>query len=259
MLPRWITTAYLVYLFLPIALLITGSVGEVWMNSLLPTGITGRWYRDVVADPSFRRAFSTSLLVAGSACAIVVAIGLPLARALFLTRDARLKAIARVIGQLPVALPALVLAFGYVRVFSSDWLPWLGSTLLLIIGHAVLALPYFLQTVMADMERLDLPRLEAAAESLGSPAWRTILHVVLPALRHAVFAGLIVVAALSIGEFQFSNLVAGFMNRTYPVVLLQAFYGATGFACAATVILLALALAASVAGAIATPRVARAA
>ena len=29
--------------------------------------------------------------------------------------------------------------------------------------------------------------------------------------------------------------------RTYPVVLLQAFYGATGFACAATVILLLLA------------------
>ena len=56
-------------------------------------------------------------------------------------------------------------------------------------------------------------------------------------------------AALSIGEFQFSNLVAGFLNRTYPVVLLQAFYGATGFACAATVILLALALSASALGA----------
>jgi len=38
------------------------------------------------------------------------------------------------------------------------------------------------------------------------------------------------------------------------VVLLQAFYGATGFACAATVILLVLALAASVAGALSTQR-----
>ncbi len=65
------------------------------------------------------------------------------------------------------------------------------------------------------------------------------------------------VAALSIGEFQFSNLVAGFLNRTYPVVLLQAFYGATGFACAATVILLVLALTASVAGALSTQRATR--
>ena len=73
----------------------------------------------------------------------------------------------------------------------------------------------------------------------------------LPAVRHSVFAGLIVVVALSIGEFQFSNLVAGFLNRTYPIVLLQAFYGATGFACAATVILLVLALVASGLGAFA--------
>jgi putative spermidine/putrescine transport system permease protein len=76
-------------------------------------------------------------------------------------------------------------------------------------------------------------------------------HIVLPALRHSILAGSIIVAALSIGEFQLSNLVAGFLNRTYPVVLLQAFYGATGFACAATVILLALALLAAVAGGIA--------
>jgi putative spermidine/putrescine transport system permease protein len=49
------------------------------------------------------------------------------------------------------------------------------------------------------------------------------------------------VAAISVGEFGLSNLLTSFQNRTYPVVLLQAFYGATGFACAATVILLVLA------------------
>ena len=54
-------------------------------------------------------------------------------------------------------------------------------------------------------------------------------------------------AALSIGEFQISNLISGFLSRPYPVVLLQAFYGATGFACAATVVLLVLAGLASVA------------
>jgi putative spermidine/putrescine transport system permease protein len=121
---------------------------------------------------------------------------------------------------------------------------------LLIAGHIVLGLPYFLQTVVSDMQRLGLRTLEDAAESLGGNTAQRFLHIVLPALRHSVLSGLIIVAALSIGEFQFSNLVSGFLNRTYPVVLLQAFYGATGFACAATVILLALALTASVAGAL---------
>lgn len=55
------------------------------------------------------------------------------------------------------------------------------------------------------------------------------------------------VAALSIGEFQVSNLIAGFRYRNFPVVLLQAFYGAPGIACAASVVLLLLAVLATLA------------
>jgi putative spermidine/putrescine transport system permease protein len=250
MLPRWITVAYLTYLAAPILLLVVGSFGELWLNTLLPTGGTLKWYAEVAADPSFRRAFSASLFVAAMTGVACVAIGLPLAYAVYRARSARVRALARVLYQLPVALPALVLAFGFILVFSSDALPWLGSVWLLIAGHIVLGLPYFLQTVVSDMQRLGLRTLEDAAESLGGNGVQRFLHVVLPALRHSVLSGLIIVTALSIGEFQFSNLVSGFLNRTYPVVLLQAFYGATGFACAATVILLALALTASVAGAL---------
>ncbi|MET0203757.1 MAG: ABC transporter permease subunit, partial [Casimicrobiaceae bacterium] len=176
---------------------------------------------------------------------------LQLARAVYRSGARRVVALVRLLKQLPVALPALVLAFGFVLVFSSDTLPWLGSRGLLIAGHLIVCLPYFLHTVLSDMRRLGLDTLEDAAESLGSSRWQRFVFVVLPAVRHSVFAGLIVVVALSIGEFQFSNLVAGFLNRTYPVVLLQAFYGATGFACAATVILLVLALVASGLGAFA--------
>jgi len=78
---------------------------------------------------------------------------------------------------------------------------------------------------------------------------------VLPLVAASLLSAQLIVAALSIGEFQLSNLVAGFLSRTYPVVLLQAFYGATGFACAATVVLLTLAITASLAGSL-TARVA---
>jgi len=245
---RWVTAAYLAYLAVPIVLLVVGSFGDLWLNTLLPTGFTGHWYRDVAADPSFRRAFAASLAVVAITCTACLAIGLPLAYAVFRAESKRVRALARVLYQMPVALPPLVLAFGFILVFSSDTLPWLGSIWLLAAGHVVLGLPYFLQTVIADMQRLGLRALEDAAESLGSRGWQRFVHIVLPALSQSILAGSIIVAALSIGEFQFSNLVAGFLNRTYPVVLLQAFYGATGFACAATVILLALAVCAAVAG-----------
>ena len=44
MLARWITRGYLAYLALPIALLVVGSFGSLWLNTLLPTGVTTRWY-----------------------------------------------------------------------------------------------------------------------------------------------------------------------------------------------------------------------
>lgn len=246
----WVTAVYLAYLFAPMLLLVVGSFGESWFNSLLPVGTTGKWYVTVYEDASFRRAFWVSLTVAGATCIIGAIIGLPLAYAVYRAASRGVRAAARIVYLLPIAVPPLVLAFGFVLVFSSDALPFLGSLWILIGGHVVLTLPYLLQTLVGDMRHLGLAQLETAAESLGGGFASRFFDVVLPALRHSLAAGLITVAALSIGEFQLSNLVAGFVTRPYPVVLLQAFYGATGFACAATVILLALALLASAAGAL---------
>jgi len=123
MIARWVTATYLLYLAAPIVLLFAGSFGDLWLNTLLPTGVTGRWYAQVVGDPSFRRAFVASLFVATMTCTACVAIGLPLAYAVFKARSARVRAFARVLYQLPVALPPLVLAFGFILVYSSDTLP----------------------------------------------------------------------------------------------------------------------------------------
>jgi len=244
------TALYLVYLLVPIILLIVGSLGAIWFNTLLPSGFTGDWYLQVASDGSFRRAFWTSLQVCALTCVIAALIGLPLAYAIYRAASRGVRAAARIVYLLPIAVPPLVLAFGFVLVFSSDELPFLGSLWVLVGGHLVLTLPYLLQALIGDMRHLRLAEQEIAAESLGAGFWRRFADIVLPALRHSLASGLITVAALSIGEFQLSNLVAGFLTRPYPVVLLQAFYGATGFACAATVVLLALALIASAAGAL---------
>jgi putative spermidine/putrescine transport system permease protein len=241
----WVTGAYLAYLLLPIALLLVGSFGETWTNTLLPSGATARWYEQVAADPSFRRAFLTSLWVTAAAAAATAAIGLPLAYALHKARSRWLKAIGRWFALLPVAVPPLVLAFGFVVAFSSDTLPFLGSGWLLVGALTVLTLPYMVQALTADMRHLGLDAMEQAAESLGAGPWRRFFDIAVPALRHSLTAGLAMAGAIAIGEFQLTNLVAGFLNRPYPVVLLQAFYQATGFSCAATVVLLVLALAAA--------------
>jgi putative spermidine/putrescine transport system permease protein len=211
-------------------------------NTLLPTGITGHWFADLAADTSFRRAFGVSLMVALSCCCITALVGLPLAYALHYRSLSGRGMTARLVSLLPVGVPALTLGFGYISIFSGDTLPWLGSLPLLIAAHAVLTLPYLTQTLLSDLRHLDMERLEACAATLGATPMRQFMTIALPNLRQSLFSGLVMVAALSIGEFQISNLIAGFRYRNYPVVLLQAFYGATGMACAATMVLLCLAV-----------------
>ena len=138
-------------------------------------------------------------------------------------------------------MPTITLGFGYVIVFNSDTAPWLGTLPLLIAAHAVHTLPYLTQTLLADLRHMGLDQLERAAATLGATPLQQFMGVVVPNLRHSLISGLVMVAAISVGEFNLSNLLTSFQHRTYPVVLLQAFYGATGFACAATVILIVLA------------------
>ena len=64
MISRLVSLFYVLYLILPIGLILTGSFGETWINTLLPEGHTGQWYAELWDDRSFTRAFVTSLLVA---------------------------------------------------------------------------------------------------------------------------------------------------------------------------------------------------
>jgi putative spermidine/putrescine transport system permease protein len=248
-----VTVLYLLFLLAPMALLLVGSFGQVWTNSLLPTGMTLSWYAALAGDPSVARAFKTSLTVVTATCLADAAIGVPAAYALFTAANGTVRAAGRLIGLLPLAVPELTLAFGFILLFSTNALPWMGTTPLLVAGHVVLTLPYLLTTLLVDMRHLRLAETEAVAASLGAGFLRRFIDIVLPTVRVSLFSGLVTAAALSIGEFQLSNLVSGFLNRTYPTFLLQAFYGATGFACAATVVLLGLAMTAAAIGAMLSP------
>lgn len=240
---------YAVYLVTPMVLILIGSIGASWSNTLLPTGMTGRWYLQLLSDPTFRQAFWTSIWICAATVVVSILLGVPLAYAVATAASPLVSLLSRVVYLMPIAAPAIVLGFGYMLAFSTDALPFLGYGWLTVAAHVVVCLPYLLQTLVVDLKILGITHLEQAAESLGAPFHRRIIDIVLPSLVHSIASGSILVAALSIGEFQLTNLIAGFLNRTYPIVLLQAFYGATGFACAATVILLVLALTAAIAGA----------
>ncbi len=90
---------------------------------------------------------------------------------------------ARIVTLMPIAVPELVLAFGFILVFSSDALPWLGSFWLLAAGHLVLTLPYTVTALVADMDQLGLAEYEHAAATLGASFPARMWDVTLPQLH----------------------------------------------------------------------------
>ena len=238
---RGISIVYGIYLLLPIVLLIVGSFGQSWTNTLLPSGVTGHWYSELWIDPSFRKSFTSSLVVALCTCITNTFLAVPLAYSLYHQSQRRGSMAAKLVSAMPIAVPPITLGFGYMIIFNTDFAPWLGTLPLLIAAHVIQTLPYLTNTLLTDLRHLRLDRLEVAAATLGASSMQQFTSIVVPNLRQSLLSGLVMVAAISIGEFGISNLLASFLNRTYPVVLLQAFYGATGFACAATVVLLLLA------------------
>jgi putative spermidine/putrescine transport system permease protein len=113
---------------------------------------------------------------------------------------------------LPLVIPAIVIVFGYIRLYNtSSWLPLTGTVtgtnLLLAFGYTVLALPYMYRAVDTGLRTIDVATLTEAAQSLGA-GWTTILtRVILPNVLPAVLSGAFLTFAIVIGEFTLAALL----------------------------------------------------
>ena len=168
-------------------------------------------YRIVLADARFQASFAYSTVLALATIVVGALLVVPTAYWIRL-RLPRLRPIVEFITLLPLVIPAIVLVFGYLRIYnSSSWLPLTASErstdLLLTCSYVTLALPYMYRAVETGLRAIDVRTLTEAAESLGA-RWPTILlRVILPNVRIAVLSGAFLTFAIVIGEFTMASLL----------------------------------------------------
>jgi putative spermidine/putrescine transport system permease protein len=168
-------------------------------------------YRVVLADPQFQATFGYSTILALATIVVGIILVVPTAYWIQL-RLPRLRPLVEFITLLPLVIPAIVLVFGYIRMYnSSSWLPLTTSSsatnLLLTFGYTTLALPYMYRAVDTGMRTIDVRTLTEAAESLGA-RWPTILfRIILPNIRSALLSGAFLTFAIVIGEFTLASLL----------------------------------------------------
>lgn len=168
-------------------------------------------YAVVFADPRFWETFGYSLGLAAATIVVGVVLVVPTAYWVRL-RLPQARPFVEFITLLPLVIPAIVIVFGYIRLYNtSSFLPLTGSAfgtdVLLTMGYATLALPYMYRSVDTGLRTIDVGTLTEAAQSLGA-GWVTILaRIILPNVMVAVLSGAFLTLAIVLGEFTMAALL----------------------------------------------------
>src|SRR2546425_80228 len=166
------------------------SFAKVWSFSVLPTAFTLDHYTEIFFRvPHFIR---NTLLYTGLAAGFDVILGAAIA---FLLLRSQLwgRNLLDALASLPLAIPGVVIAVGYIRVFHGWDFPGAGAPLtstwfILVIVYAVRRLPYTVRASYAALQQVHVS-LEESAQNLGANRLRTFFRVTMPLISGGLVAG----------------------------------------------------------------------
>ncbi len=217
---RLYSVIFLLFLYLPVALVVLFAFNEASYVGLPITGLTTHWFVDAFNNIAVRDAFFTSLQVAAWAVGASLVIGTPaavqLARTHGLGRNLRLAVLS-----LPLLVPPVVIGIGII--IGLNALGIQRNFWFVVAGHTLLVLPIVILIIMARLEGLDRNQ-ELAAMDLGAPPWRALLSVTVPQALPAMIAAAMLGFAISMDEFIMTFLITS-TTTTLPLYI----YGSLRF------------------------------
>lgn len=214
---RWLgvyVVGYLIFLYLPIALIPLFSFNDSIQAAFPLKGFTLAWYRSLASDDGLYRALITSLIVATSASAIATLCGIAIAY-LDVFGASRFSSVVSGLARLPILLPGVVIGIALLILVN---LSGIGpSRFAVIAGHVLVALP---TTVVVMRGRFaSIPKsIPEAAEDLGASGWPTFRRILLPMALPAAASAFMLAFLTSFDEFIVAFFLAG-ADPTLPLFI----------------------------------------
>ena len=187
----WIGFVLLVTLAPHIGILLM-SFAKVWSYSVLPDNYTLAHYGTVFADSQLM--IVNTLKYCFMAAGLDVVLGTAIAYLIFRTQLPARQWLDY-IASIALAIPGLVLAIGYLRMFKGVNIPFTDTPVvttwvLIMIAYAVRRLPYALRSCMAALQQVHIS-LEEAANSLGAGKVSTVQRIMVPLMMGGILAGFV--------------------------------------------------------------------
>jgi iron(III) transport system permease protein len=186
---------------LPHAGILLLSFSKIWSFTLLPTSYTLDHYVEILFRvPHFvKNTLLYTLLAAGLDVVLGAAIAFLLLRSRVVGRN-----LLDAVATLPLAIPGVVLAVGYLRIFHGWDFPGLGgpltsSWLILVVAYTTRRLPYTVRACYAALQQVHVS-LEESAQNLGANRFRTFIKITLPMMAGGLVAGGLIAFITSCAE-----------------------------------------------------------
>lgn len=177
-------------------------------------------YQRAFEDNDFWETFIYSNVLALATIIVSVILIVPTAYWIRL-RLPEARRIVEFITLMPFVVPAIILVFGLIRIYSSPFnVPFtdirlmqpltnfkIGTNILIVAGYMVLAMPYMYRSVDTGMRTVDIRTLTEAAQSLGASWYVIITRIILPNIRSALLSGALLTFAIVVGEVTLASFL----------------------------------------------------
>jgi len=190
-----------------------------WYATIIPQAYTLDNFRLALGHDLTVPAIANSLKFSSISAVIDVILGVAIAYVVVRSRLVG-RQVLDLLSMLPLAVPGLVLAFGYLAMaqegrFFSFLNPVRDPTILLIIAYSVRRLPYVVRSAAAGFQQTSVT-LEEAAQTLGSPPLKATFRITLPLITANLIAGGLLAFAFAMLEVS-DSLILAQKSYYYPI------------------------------------------
>jgi iron(III) transport system permease protein len=214
---------------LPHAGVVLIAFSQDWYNTVLPEQFTLRNFELALGHNLTIPAIRNSIFYSLSAVAVNVTLGVAIAYVVVRSRMPA-RSFLDSLAMLPLAVPGLVIAFGYVAMAQPgrafEFLnPAENPVTLLIIAYAIRKLPFVVRAAAAGLEQTSVV-YEEAAQNLGATPLRAALVITMPLILANLLAGALLAFSQSMLEVS-DSLILAQKQQFYPIT--KAIYELLGF------------------------------
>jgi len=195
------------------------SFSSDWYGSVLPETWSLHNYDIALGHGLTVSSIGNSLKYASVATVMDICLGIAIAWVLVRTKLPG-RPVLDAMSMLPLAVPGLVLAFGYLAMsqegrFFEFLNPVENPTLLLIIAYGIRRLPYVVRSAVAGFQQTSVT-YEEAAQNLGATPLKALRKITLPLIMANLLAGALLSFSFAMLEVS-DSLILAQKQAFYPI------------------------------------------